>query len=210
MDFNNVINNIPKLLMLFIPGYLALEIRRNYRQENKYNDIDIILLSITYSFIISRLAFFIDYLVQAHFKVSLYIPYISTTNEITEWGVLYYLIVSIIFGYIITVYPDTRLANYLKSFFRSNSEPYSNVWNYAMKKPNGAWVRVYLEQENIFYLGMIAKYTCNPDETRKEILLTSYCSYYISDNKLIEDYSDNDDAYVYINATDVIRIEIIG
>lgn len=64
MDFINIIDLVPQLLMYFIPGYIALEIRRSIRQENKYIDTDLVILSITYSFIIGRIAFLISWLLK--------------------------------------------------------------------------------------------------------------------------------------------------
>lgn len=119
--------------------------------------------------------------------------------------------IAILFGYAISIYPDTKLADLLRKLVKSNAEPYSNVWNFAMRNPKGAWARVYLEEENAVYVGKILRYTNDPDEERKEILLSEYALYRIGDDgtvDTIDDYAGNERVCVYINATDVKRIEI--
>lgn len=197
MNLSEIIDSIPQLLMHFVPGYIALEIRRNSRQENKYNDRDLVILSITYSFIIGRLVFLINWF----FKI-------KTETIVNEWDIIFNIVIAVLFGYAITIYPDTKLASFYRKLLKSNAEPYSNVWNFAMRDPKGAWGRVYLKEENAVYVGKIIRYTCDPDEKRKEILLSEYALYRISDNEVIDDYAGNKKVCVYINATDVKRIEI--
>ena len=43
---------IPELLLLFIPGYIAIKISEKYGLEKKKENFDIIVYSILYSFII--------------------------------------------------------------------------------------------------------------------------------------------------------------
>lgn len=193
----NIMHLIPQLLMYFIPGYISLEIRRNNRQENKYIDRDLVILSITYSFIIGMIVFLIDM-----------IPIINIEELDYECKVVIKISIAILFGFAITVYPETNLAKYVRKLLKCNAEPYSNVWNLAMKNPKGAWARVYLENENILYVGMLINYTCDPDEERKEILLSGYSSYNICNNSCIENFEGDEKATVYINADDVKRIEI--
>lgn len=204
MDYlSAIINLIPQLLIYFVPGYIALEIRRNNRQENKYTDRDLVIQSITYSFIIQQIASFLDWVTNCIFKLDFIIVD-------AERDVITYFIISILFGCAITLFPDTKIAAKLRKLLNSNTEPYSNVWNLAMKAPEGAWARVYLEKENLVYVGELLKYTCDPDETRREVLLRRYALYRVVDNKvdLIDNYNEDETAYVYINVTDVKRIEI--
>lgn len=207
VDLNNIIKVIPQLLMYFIPGYIALEIKRGSRQESKYIDRDLIILSITYSFLIGLIVIISSSLFN--WFINLFVEF-NIKDLSDEWRIIANIIIAILFGYIITIYPDTRLASFVRKVLKSNSEPYSNVWNYAMKNPNGTWARVYLEEENILYVGMLIKYTIDPDEERKEIYLGSFSSYTIDNNKLIEDNSNNEEACILINATNLKRVEIIS
>lgn len=202
-----IINWIPQILMYFIPGYITLEIKRGYRQESKCNDRDLILLSIVYSFIIGRIAFLIGSIYSFISKID--INMVEIIDK--EWAIILYLIIAIIFGYIIAIAPDTKLATlFRRKLLRSNVEPYSNVWNVAMRNPKGAWARVYLEEGKTVYLGKLLKYTCDPDEEKREILLSNFSSFRIDNDTFttIDNYENDATACIYIDATDIKRIEI--
>lgn len=208
MNPKDIIEVVPHILMYFIPGYIALSIKKKNRQEHKHDDKEAIILSIKYSFIISIVAF-IGSKIISYFGIKFEHGSILTLNEITEWNILFNFIISYLVGYAISIFPDMRINKRIRRFFKVNSEPYSSVWNYAMKSPNGAWAIVYLDESDIGYVGSLINYTCNPDSELREVLLSKYISFKISNSEEIENKSTDEDALVLINASDIKRIEIL-
>lgn len=210
MDYSSLIKIIPDLFMYVIPGYIALHIRKIYRQERSHKEKHTILISIVYSFLIDKILFvilnFIEWIYEFILKCNSTIC--NQLNISDEWNIVLKLVLSFLFGFVITIYPDTRFSKKIANLFHSNTEPYSTVWNYALNSPKGAWARIFLHDENICYTGTLLKYTCDPDQELREIYLGKFTSFRIIDNQIIENNSENDNAYVLINTKDIKRIEI--
>lgn len=215
MNLETILKIIPELFMYFIPGFITLSIRRKFRHECSYNDRDLLVLSIVLSFIYDKILFVLFFIISKLFyivfKINLesLIPSIINIENSEEWYIILVLLLSVIFGYILTVFPDTDQAVKIRRIFKSNAEPYATVWNYAMRNQNGAWARVYLRDEDVGYVGKLLKYTCNPDRETREVYLSCFTSFKISTNEEIENNENDEKSCVYIDATRINRIEII-
>lgn len=208
MNPKDILEIIPHLLMYFIPGYIVLRIKKNNRQEKKHDDKETFIWSIIYSFIISIISF-IGIKLFGFLGKEIEHRSILDMGEVNEVYVLFNFFIAWIFGYIMSRYSDLKLYKSFRKFLKINHEPYSSLWNYAMRNPNGAWVRVYLDEYDIGYVGSLISYTCDPDSELREVLLSKYTSFKISDFEAIDDYSTDEDALILLNSVDIKRIEIL-
>lgn len=200
MKINDIIDIIPKLFLYFIPGYIALSIKKHFKSEKDCKDTHMIILSIVVSFIITSVTdialFWISKLINKQLVIS----------EMNKNLIL--ILISLLIGCLWVLYYDSSLEKYINKLLNCNMNSQSNVWNKAMKAPKGAWVRVYLYEHNILYEGKLENYTIDPEENNREILLTSYTSYTIDTKDIIEEY-DDDRKMVLINCKDLVNIEIL-
>lgn len=219
MEFKDIVNYIPQLFILFIPGYIAIGLSNHYRQEIKLDDKRMFINSVICSFILDKIL----YTVVLFFKS---VPILYTYG----WKYLYYiyekgdlvdkknnmyitlmLVVALIAGYVLSFYPDTKISTWIDTrLFKSNIEPYTTVWNYIMKQPNGVWVKVYMKESNIMYIGALSKYTSDPNIVSREILLSGYNSYKFIDDEyeIVDEYINDQLKYVWISEVNINRIEL--
>lgn len=200
MKINDIIEIIPKLFLYFIPGYIAISIKKNFKSEKDSKETHMIILSIVVSFIITSIVditlFWINKLLNKELVIS----------EMNKNLILIFM--SILIGCLWVLYYESFLEKFINKLLNCSINSQSNVWNKAMKAPKGAWARVYLYDQNLLYEGKLENYTIDPEECNREILLTSYTSYYIDTKEIIEEY-DNDKKTVLINCKNIINIEIL-
>lgn len=200
MKINDIIDIIPKLFIYFIPGYIAIAIKKRFRSQKGYKDTHNIIMSIVISFIITTIVDIIIYLIKEQFKVQ-----IEITDTIRN---VILILFSFLIGVLWSLYYDSKVEKFVNELLKCNINSQSNVWNKAMKSPEGAWARVYLHEYNIIYQGKLEYYTIDPEDDNREILLTSYTSYKIDTKEIIEEYED-DKKTVLINCKNWINIEIL-
>lgn len=200
MDIKDIIEIVPKLFLYFIPGYIAIHIKSYFKNEKSAKDTHVLIMSIVVTFIINILLNFIIYLIN---KITCKTIILNDNNK-----PLVLLIGSIIIGYLWVRFYDSKLEKWINKVMKSNTTSEPNVWNKAMKCENGAWVRVYLYDQNILYEGKLLNYTIDPEEERREILLGAFASYNINDKQEIESYNE-DRKTVLINCNELTNIEIL-
>lgn len=167
MDIKDLLEIVPDLLLLFIPGYISIKILEKYGLERKKEHFDIIVYSILYSFIIGIIYSIIIFSLE-HFCVT-----IGAFLERATVKQTVYLVLAVILGFILVKVPPTRLGGFIRGCFNENVSPEPNVWIKAMRNTEGAWVTVYLEN-GLIYTGKLIYYTVDPDDEGKELLLSNY------------------------------------
>ena len=210
MDIKDLLEIVPELLLLFVPGYISIKILEKYGLERKKEHFDIIVYSILYSFIIGIIYAIIIFFLE-HSCVT-----ISTFLERTTVKQTVYLVLAVVLGFILVKVPPTPLGGFIRGCFNKNVSPEPSVWIKAMKNTKGAWVTVYLEN-GLIYRGKLIYYTIDPDEERKELLLSNYCLS-VRNNAgveksdefcfLIDDNTEDDKAKVFLSWDVITSIEI--
>jgi len=78
-----------------------------------------------------------------------------------------------------------------------------------MDSKDGLWARVYINSENIMYMGHAITFTSDLNIIdKKEIYLTNYISYNISSGEGIDNFSDEANNGVWISMANVTRVEV--
>lgn len=217
MEFKDIVNLVPQLLILFIPGYIAVSISGNYKQEHKIDDKRLVILSILYSFLIEtslRIIIFIFFIFKTLGNISIAYAHSSIINKNNLFYIIAMLVMGLVTSCILTRFPSSKIFDWInKKVFDSDVLPCSTVWNKAMKGKD-LWAKVYLKDENILYYGVIDLFSSNPNDNKREIFLRNYISYYLDTLDEIENYSDytnndNNKVGVWINTDTVKRIEIL-
>ncbi|WP_252234754.1 DUF6338 family protein [Clostridium sp. ZS1] len=200
MKISEIINSIPILFTYFIPGYISLYIKENYLHEKCRKETHLFLLSIILSFVIRSSIESILYIVNLLLKYN-----ISLEDNIKS---CIYILVAVLVGVVMILYKDSKIESKINKILKNNviSEPI--VWNHALKCVKGGFARVYLYDQDLMYIGNLINYTVDPEDDRREVLLTAFSSYKLSDKTQIEDNSKNDNATVLIECKDIKNIEI--
>ncbi|EIF2086668.1 DUF6338 family protein [Clostridium perfringens] len=198
-DIQKILDNIPYLFLYFIPGYITISIKESIKHEKTSKDRHIIIMSIVVSFVIRAL-------LQGTFDI---INWVTKSTYIVDKDTnpIVLLVISVLFGIIWSIYCGSSLEKKINRFLGNDVVSSSNVWNYAMKSMNGSWVRIYLKEENIIYIGKLINYTIDPEDNNREILLRSYTSYSFDKREVLEDF-DDDNKMVFIKCDSIKNIEI--
>lgn len=210
MDIKDLLEVVPELLLMFIPGYISIKISDKYGLKRKKEHFDIIVYSILYSFIIGIIYSIIIFPLE-HFCVL-----ISTFLEETTVKQTVYLILAVVLGFILVKVPPTRLGGFIRGCFNKNVSPEANVWTKAMKNTKGAWATVYLEN-GLIYTGKLIYYTVDPEDEEKELLLSNYRLSVRNSAEVrknddfcldIDDKTGDDNAKVFLSRDVITAIEI--
>lgn len=210
MDIKDLLEVVPELLLMFIPGYISIKISDKYGLKRKKEHFDIIVYSILYSFIIGIIYSIIIFPLE-HFCVL-----ISTFLEETTVKQTVYLILAVVLGFILVKVPPTRLGGFIRGCFNKNVSPEANVWTKAMKNMKGAWATVYLEN-GLIYTGKLIYYTVDPEDEEKELLLSNYRLSVRNSAEVrknddfcldIDDKTGDDNAKVFLSQDVITAIEI--
>lgn len=212
------LDRIPEILLLFLPGYIALRIKEKYTLGKKADNLNMIILSVLYSFIIglfySVLGVF--YSIHEEFFLRIFSQNLVTHNITKQ---LLYYILAIFFGYFLVKKSTTKLGNKITKFFNRDIIPKPSIWIEAMKNSETSWVKVYLKN-GMMYRGELIDYTLDSNDSIKKLLLCNYKLYIRSNNnennkskdilvKVNSDSTNNHKARVLLNGDTIDSIEIV-
>lgn len=197
---------LPNVLVFIIPGFLALEVYRFLLPTKKRNTFERLLESIFLSYLIYGLFLGINWLLCAIRKTNNNV----TTDQLATSTIYIILLMSIIIGIALALISKSALfKNAMKRVFNISIIEHPTVWNAVLQRKDSAWVRVYLDNDRIIYIGWLDKYSCNPNDDVREIYLTSYQSYsYDEPEHPIDNFIEIDTNGVLINADRISRIEL--
>lgn len=206
----DLINQIPELLLFVIPGYISLKIQEKFGLKKRSEENDALLKCVLYSFIIGIVYTILKAFLVWSGLMEIVLRYINTDAKEPV-----YFILAVIFGYALVKVPTTKFGEWIEKRFNSNLKNATNVWIDAMMQTDGAWATVYLDN-GFIYTGMLINYTADPNDEKRELLLTNYrLSVKREDFNLdkdfcvdIVDYTQDDSQSVYLSADHVIAIQI--
>lgn len=167
MDVDKIILLIPQLLLLFIPGYIALIIKTKYLPQKKLDNFDAILYSILYSFIVGIVFELLRYI------KNLAIPGTVLLGEGYKKQ-LVFLLLGLALGCFLTKAPKWKIGASFSNLLNKHLDVNTDVWEKAMRHPDdGAWATVYLKN-GMIYEGVLKHFTDDPNNERKELILYDY------------------------------------
>lgn len=205
-DILQIIETIPEYIKYIYPGYLTIYIYFFLRGKTLRDSNYIFLKSAAISYIFLSLIESISYtkLFQTLNARLPMVPYSMKLN-------ISLIILALVFSYLayrITI--SSRIIKVL-SFLKINTTFYDNEIEALSNFDEGAWICVYLKDDDVVYEGSIGMKELD-NEKRKYICLNSYYKYLLNGNgkpvePYIEDHNDNPNESVLIFYDDIKRIE---
>ena len=167
MDIDKIIALIPELLLNFIPGFISIRIKEIYGCQNKHDEFGYTIYSILYSFVIL--------LVYRIFTAFVGVVKLPLTAFLAKETVkcCACLLLAVVLGILLAKLPQSKPGSWFGRKINELTSPEGTVWEKAMKNPNGAWARVYLNNGMVYY-GELIDYTINPDDPVKVVMLYNY------------------------------------
>ena len=207
--FEGVTNAIPELLLYVIPGYVMLRIIERFSLAKRKDSFNTLLYSVLYSFIINIIVSTLVLILRC-----IITGYNSLSPNVSE---LIYQSMCIVFSVVISLIiiktSSTSIGKKVFHYFNPNLEQYPNVWVKALLSEKGAWAKVYLDDETV-YFGELTNYTSDPNDDRQELLLEAYKKYERSNIKgtvierSVEDYEDKRNHIVLLERSHITAIEV--
>lgn len=208
---------IPKVLIYIVPGFIVLKIIETFTPKKKQAQMETILWSLFYSFIIvlaSAVAIWV------YEKICLFANIKSL--EIKNGDNVYIaisLVLSLIIGFIITKVSNSCIGEKITAAFNYNMSPGEDIWFKSLQTKKGAWATVYLKN-GLIYTGIISEYTANPDDETKLLLLRQFRLMVRNETKrtlrkntkfctVIDDKTKDESARVLLRYDDIIAIELV-
>lgn len=184
-----IIEFLPHIVLYVVPGYIFLWVYAFMFSKNIEEDKHAIVKSIVLSF------FIITLFRSMGFEV-----------DFSPWIVLSLIVVAMLGGFL---YCKVCSCNKIyRLFMRTgiNKSLHGNMWNDLVDLEHGLWLRVYLSNEKVIYLGKLKRY----EETTTDktlLILSSFITYKYNSDEM-ENYKDSPEKMVAINTKDISRIEL--
>lgn len=205
-----IIREIPEYIKYIYPGYLTVYIYHFLRgktlKDNNYNLVKAIAISYLYIVLIEGLgsvaciSTFVNYLFyNASYEIKL------------NAGLLF---LSVVFAYVIYRCVTSEDVELVLSMLAINTTFYDNEIEALADFDKGAWLCVYLKDDEVVYEGSLG-YKELEDDRRKYICLNAYYKYYLDENgkpkePYIEDHENKPNETVMIFYDSIKRIEKRG
>ncbi|HBG4218863.1 TPA: hypothetical protein KQD30_001993 [Clostridioides difficile] len=171
LNIQEIISIIPALLEYFVPGFIFLTIRNFYYSKDYTKDKYIIVKSIVISFLFYELLY----------PILMIIPNKHVSN--------YLFIIIVIF--ISIMYLKFNVEDKIIDIFgvgqRINEDDFANI----IDVEKGTWVKVYLPEESIIYLGKL-KYYSNKKDSEDNIMALICFATYSYDGEELENNSNSE------------------
>lgn len=210
MSFSELVEVVPELLLLVVPGFISLRIKEKYCVETKKDSFDSSLYCIFYSFIIGIVYSTVVFL------FSLFINNVKEFFENESVKSACYLLLSFLFGLVLVHFPKTTIGQKINKSYNKNLSSEPTVWMKAMQNEEGAWATVYLKN-GMIYTGKLINYSTDPNDEKRSILLYNYRLSVRNEGGIsspsgfcrdVKDNTEVDDCKVFLDGDNIISIEI--
>ena len=140
-----LINHIPEILLYIIPGFISVRMKEIYGLQKRHNELGYALYSILYSFIILLIYRIITVTAGAVW------PSLGAFLEKETVKSCGCLALAVALGILLAKIPQLKPGRWFSKLVNKLSSPEETVWEKAMKNPNGAYARVYLNNGMVYY-----------------------------------------------------------
>lgn len=196
LKIKDIITVLPLLIIYILPGYIFISIKEFILNNKPMNDHNIMLKSVVISYVIINL----EKLMLLHF---LRMDMDISSSE----SIIITFIVSIILGYFYSMLIYCPLATKLLNSLKITRSLKTDVLTEIMDFEKGMWVRIFLNAEQIIYVGKIRKFEQISD-TICYIVVSNFITYNYKNKKLVDNENNNTE-WVAICVKDNYRIELV-
>ncbi len=184
-----IINVLPGIVIYVVPGYIFLWVYTFTFSKDIENDKHAITKSVIISF------FFIT-LFRA----------VGIDSFLSPMVICALIVIPAVSGYLFTRILTSKPVCYFIRLIGINKSFYSDIWNDIVDFKYGQWLRVYLPEERVVYLGRLKRY--EETVTDKTLIVLSNFASYDYKGEVMDDHKKSPEKIVIINTKDVSRIEL--
>ena len=197
-NLQNFISQFQFILYYLVPGYIVLKTVSTFIPAKKGADIHFWLETILWGFVIN-----------AEIKVLQTLPNTDWLSNYTKIStILTAIILAMFTGFIIAkMQMSDWFKNILKKLFKLDQEPHANVWYVVLNHNEGIYARVYLKGHNLIYDGIVTMFTSDPNQSSRELYISSFIKY-STDGTELENFESHPDIGVLINEENISCVEI--
>ena len=201
LSIKSIIELIPTLLEYFIPGFIFLGMRNFFLGKDITKDSYFVLKSVVISFVLTELIKSVTNLIITLYKPS----ELFLANEITQRSIVLIITIAISYLYINKDWEKKLLDKFGKGK-TSNNDYISTL----VDNNKGAWIRVYLKEDEIIYVGKLHYHDSRDRYEDGCIVLSAFIAYDYDANELENNsLDDSKEAIVYykkINRMEIIQV----
>lgn len=225
MSQTEFIELIPQILLYIIPGFFTLKEIEAYGPRKKMGQMETILWSIFFSFLVALMVGFLKWIwggvriVLLSLNLEAYLKFLKTGfGNTMDIGVS--LILACLLGWLWIHIQKNKLGAKIVELMNANMEPGVDFWFEVMKAEEGAWAIVYMK-DGMVYRGKLIKYTADANEPTKMMLLSNFSTQIRREKPLqldppgtesryalLRDETPNDHARVLLRYDDVLSVEL--
>lgn len=196
-EIKEVLGLLPLLISYIAPGYVFFSLKKYMFVEKYKRDNYFILSCLVVSYIV------------VHIEESICeIAHIEYNINTPKFGIIAILI-AIIGAYIFHLIANNAMFNKIFSLLGMNQSMSSNIFENIIDKHGGAWLRLYINEENIIYTGELVYVNEHEGENKYYIVLKNYKRSSYDSEETIDNEYQGDKNWAMIDASKVSRIEII-
>lgn len=191
---NDIIAALPVLIIYILPGYCFISLKDFITNIKPTEDKNIVIKSILISYVIINISRLIFNILRLNFDISL--PIVS----------LFIITLAIIITYLYSIFVQSEKCDKILKWFKVTRSIKSDALTDIIDLELGMWVRVFLNSEQIIYMGKIRKFHHFGD-SNYYIILSNYSQYNYSGLELINRETLNTE-WVAISLKENYRIEL--
>ncbi|KHD34412.1 hypothetical protein NL50_17165 [Clostridium acetobutylicum] len=195
-EIQELLKLLPLLIIYVAPGYVFFLLKRYMLSEKGRKDNYFILSCLVTSYITVRLVS----LLFTGLRIQ-YDTYSLSFAIVT-------IFLSLISSYIFCRFINSKKGNNILNFLGMNKSVCSNIFEDVIDRHYGAWVRLYINEENIIYTGKLVCVEGYEENDHSYVVLCNYKSLSYKGMPIDDKYKDSKN-WVIINIKKVNRIEII-
>jgi len=196
LKIKDIITVLPLLIIYILPGYIFISIKDFILYRKQGDDKNIVLKSIVISYVIIN---FEKLAVLDIFKLNMDIA--------SSESIMSTFFISIGIGYAYSMLSQSDLANYCLKKLNITTSMKSDMLTNIIDFKLGMWIRVFLNSDQVMYMGKIRKFEKIAD-SGYQIVLSNFMLYGYSGEEFVNN-ADLDTRWVALSVKDNYRIELI-
>lgn len=197
LKIKDIITILPLLIIYILPGYIFISIKDFIANKKQTDDKNIILKSIVISYVI------------INFEKLLSQYWLGFNMDISSSeSIIITFFLSIIIAYIYSMLINCQLSSRTLKKLKITRSLRTDTLTQIMDFDLGMWVRVFLNSEQVVYVGKIREFEVISDTTY-HIVLSNFIQYNYEEGKELINKAESNTDWVVISVKDNYRIELV-
>ncbi|MFT5871278.1 MAG: hypothetical protein ACI8WT_000196 [Clostridium sp.] len=196
LKIKDIITVLPLLIIYILPGYIFISIKDFILYKKQRDDKNIVLKSIVISYVIINFE-----------KLVVLCVHKSNMDISSSKSIMSTFFISIIIGYVYSMMSQSDIASCCLKKLNITTSMKSDMLTNIIDFKLGMWIRVFLNSEQVVYMGKIRKFEKIADSSY-HIVLSNFMLYGYSGEEFVNNGGLNT-RWVAISVKDNFRIELM-